>query len=495
MSEAAGEGLTIKPGLRCYFGWLASVLILIWVTFGEAPEGLTQAGFRAAGVGLMMGVLWMSEALPVPVTALLPLVLFPILGIGSVKEAAAPFSDQVIFLYMGGFMLSLAMQRWGLHRRIALGIICFTGTKERSIVWGFILATAFLSMWVSNTATVMMMLPIALSVAQLLARQRNEESHVFPLALMLGIAYAATIGGMGTPIGTPTNAVFMGYMEKTGSSVSFTKWMMAAVPLVVVALPVTHALLTRFCFAVRNEEVPGARELIRDELAALGRMSRGEVVTAIVFCMAALCWVSRQFVVDAMSAPPPWLLSASADTVVAVSAALVLFLVPVDLKKGVFVLEWKQASKLPWDVLLLFGGGLSLAAAFESTKFAEWLGAQAGALSGLPLWALMGIIVLGILMLSELASNVATCTAFLPVAAALATGALGVHPLLLTVPVALASSAAFMMPVGTPPNAIVFGTGYVRMSEMVKAGIWLNLLFVFMITILGLTLVRWVFGV
>jgi len=495
MSDAAGEGLTIKPGLRCYCGWLAAIVTLIWITFGTAPEGLTQAGFRAAGVGLIMGALWMSEALPVPVTALLPLVLFPILGISSVKEAAAPFSDQVIFLYMGGFMLSLAMQRWGLHRRIALGIISFTGTRERSIVWGFILATAFLSMWVSNTATTMMMLPIAISVAQLLSRQRDEQSHVFPLALMLGIAYAATIGGMGTPIGTPTNAVFMGYMEKTGYSVSFTNWMMAAVPLVVVALPLTHALLTRFCFSVSNEEVPGARKLIGDELAALGRMSRGEIITAIVFCLAALCWVSRQFVVDAMSSPPPWLLSASADTVVAIGAALVLFIMPVDFRKGVFVLEWKQASKLPWDVLLLFGGGLSLAAAFESTKFAEWLGVQAGALKGLPLWALMGVIVLGILMLSELASNVATCTAFLPVAAALATGALGVHPLLLTVPVALASSAAFMMPVGTPPNAIVFGTGYVRMSEMVKAGVWLNLLFVFMITVCSLTLVRWVFGV
>lgn len=495
MSDAAGEGLTIKPGLRCYCGWAVAVATLLWITFGTPPEGLSVAGFRAAGVGLIMGALWMTEALPVPVTAMLPVVLFPILGVATVKETTAPFSDQVIYLYMGGFMLSLAMQRWGLHRRIALKIISITGTRERSIVWGFIMATAFLSMWVSNTATTMMMLPIALSVAQLLGKQGGEAGHTFPLVLMLGIAYASTIGGLGTPIGTPTNAVFMGYMEKIGQPVSFTKWMTVGVPLVLIALPLTHAVLTRFCFKLQNVEVEGAKQLIQGELRSLGGMSRGEIATAVVFTLAALCWVSRQFVVESLESPPAWLTSSSADTVVAIGAALVLFLVPVDFKNGVFVLEWKQASKLPWDVLLLFGGGLSLAAAFESTKFAEWLGTQAGALRGLPMWSIIAIIVLSIIFLSELASNVATCTAFLPVAAALATGALGVNPLLLTVPVALAASAAFMMPVGTPPNAIVFGTGYVSMREMVKAGIWLNLSFAVMITICAMTLVRWVFGV
>lgn len=495
MSDAAGEGLAIKPGLRTYAGWAVALLTLLWITFGTPPDGLSVAGFRAAGVGLIMGTLWMTEALPVPVTAMLPLVLFPILGVATVKEAASPFADYVIYLYMGGFMLSLAMQRWGLHRRIALRIISFTGTKERSIVWGFLLATAFMSMWVSNTATTMMMLPIALSVAQLLGKKGGEQGHVFPLALMLAIAYAATIGGLGTPIGTPTNAVFMGFMEKAGQPVSFTKWMMVGVPLMLLALPLTHTVLTRICFKLENEEVGGAKELICEELTALGRMSRGEIATAIVFALAAVCWVGRQFVVDGMSAPPAWLKASSADTVIAVAAAISLFLIPVEFKKGVFVLEWKEASKLPWDVLILFGGGLSLAAAFESTKFAEWLGTQAAALRGLPMWAITGVIVLSIIFLSELASNVATCTAFLPVAAALATGGLGVDALLLTVPATLAASAAFMLPVGTPPNAIVFGTGYVKMGEMVKAGIWLNLSFAVMITVFGMTLVRWVFGV
>ena len=470
-------------------------MVLLCVVFLQPPEGLSVAGFRAAGVGLLMGILWITEALPVPVTALLPLILFPVLGVADLKEAALPFADYVIFLYMGGFMMSIAMQRWGLHRRIALMIISRTGTRERSIVWGFLLATAFLSMWVSNTATAMMMLPIALSVAELLGHGREETGNGFQVALMLGIAYASTIGGLGTPIGTPTNAVFMGFMEKSGVHVSFIQWMAVGVPLMLVALPLCHFVLTRTRLGNHNTEVPGARELIQKEVSNLGPMSRGELATAIAFGLAALCWVSRQFIVGAMSSPPAWLKASSADTIIALVGALALFVVPADLKKGEFVLDWRHASKLPWDVLILFGGGLSVAAAFESTHFAEWLGGQAGVLNSLPLWLVIAIIVLAIIFLSELASNVATCTAFLPVVAALATGALGVDALLLTVPAALAASAAFMLPVGTPPNAIVFGTGYVTMSQMVRTGLALNLCFSVMITISGLTLVRWVFGV
>jgi len=492
MDTAAAEGLSIKPGAWCYAGWAAAAAVLLWVAFATPPEGLSVAGFRAAGVGLAMGLLWMTEALPLPITALLPLVLFPMFGVATLKEASMPFADSVIFLYMGGFMMSLAMQRWGLHRRIAMHLIARTGTRARSIVWGFLLATALLSMWVSNTATTMMMLPIALSVAQLLGKKDGES--LFPAALMLAIAYGATIGGLGTPIGTPTNAVFIGFAEKNGISVSFLKWMTVGVPLMALALPVTHWILTRFSFHLENDEVEGAKELIQSEIAGLGKMNRGEWVTALVFASAALCWVGRQFVVDLLPSAPIWLKTSSADTIIALLGAMLLFVVPVSLKKGQFVLEWKQASKLPWDVLILFGGGLSVAAAFESTLFAQWLGAQAAVLQGLPLWMIIGIIVLSIIFLSELASNVATCTAFLPVAAALAVG-MGSHPLLLAVPATLAASAAFMLPVGTPPNAIVFGTGLVTMRQMVRAGIWLNLSFAVMITLFGVTLVRWVFGV
>lgn len=472
-------------------GIVAFPLFLVAALFLPPPDGLALAGWRAALIGAGMGVLWISEALPIPVTALLPLVLFPAMGIASAKDAAAPFADPIIFLFMGGFMLSMAMQKWNLHRRIALGIISHVGSRPRSIVWGFLLATTFISMWVSNAATAMMMLPIGVSVTSMMKDVGGAQKN-FSLALMLAIGYASTIGGLGTPIGTPPNGILVGALaaEPYKMEIGFLKFIAIGLPMIVLTLPVVHLLLTRWCFEVPNEEIPGASERLQEETRALGPMSKGERWTAIIFAAAAALWVTREWTqqwIPAFRGP-------AGDMVIAMLAALALFILPVDLRAGQFVLDWKNASKLPWDVLVLFGGGLSLAKAFETTKFAEWLGSKASVLSAFPVWGIVLVTSLAIIFLSELASNTAIAAAFVPIAASMAAG-MGLNPLTLALPVTFAASCAFMLPVGTPPSAIVFASGHFTLPQMAKAGIWLNLLFAALITVFSMTIVRWVFGV
>lgn len=484
--EAAG-------GWRTWTGFALAPLLLIAVILTSPPEGLSLPGWRAAGVGLVMALLWITEALPIPVTALLPLVLFPLLGIASMKDTSAPYADPVIFLFMGGFMLSLAMQRWNLHKRIALGIVSRVGSRPSSIVLGFLIATAFLSMWVSNAATAVMMLPIAISVAELMRESSSEGNgrlRGFEVALMLAVAYASSIGGMATPIGTPPNAFLVGFMERTyGTQIGFAHFMTVGVPLLVFAIPATWLVLTRLCFRVPAAEVPGVKEKLGAELARMGPMSRGEVLTALAFTLAALLWMFRPLIVAGLP-----VLKDLSDTSIAMIAAIALFAIPVNARKGIFVLNWKQAAKLPWEVLILFGGGLSLAAALQSTQFAEWLGGQSARLSHLPLWAMVLVVSLTLNFLTELTSNTAVTAAFLPVVGSLAVGT-GHPPLLLAFAAALSASCAFMLPVGTPPNAIVFGSGRVALPQMARAGILLNLSMSALITLLTMTLIRWLFRV
>ncbi len=476
--------------LRAWIGIAVFPLLLAATLFLPPPEGLSLAGWRVALIGLAMGVLWITEALPIPATALLPLVLFPALGIAPVKEAAAPFADPIIFLFMGGFMLSMAMQKWHLHRRIALTIISHVGSRPRSIIWGFLLATAFISMWVSNAATAMLMMPIGLSVTAMM-KDENGSRKNFSLALMLGIGYASTIGGLGTPIGTPPNGILVGALaaEPYKIEIGFLKFLAIGLPMIVISLPVAHFLLTRWCFKVPNDEIPGAHERITEELRSLGPMSRGERITAFAFAAAAALWITREWTqrfVPAFQGP-------AGDMVIAMLAALALFFAPVSLRKGEFALDWKSAARLPWDVLVLFGGGLSVAKAFETTKFAEWLGTKAHALAAFPLWGIVLITSLAVIFLSELASNTAIAAAFVPIAASMAAG-MGASPITLALPVAFAASCAFMLPVGTPPSAIVFASGHFTLPQMARAGIWLNLLFAALITIFSVTVMPWLFG-
>lgn len=485
-------------GIRPRIGLLLGPLVFAAMLISPAPDGLSPEGWRTAAIAALMGVWWVTEPIPIAATALLPLLLFPLVGIAPVTAAAAPYADPIIFLFMGGFMMAAAMQRWDLHRRLALTIISAMGTRPRNLVGGFMVATAFLSMWVSNTATAVMMLPIGLSVTHLVAgaagagEERDGAGAAedgFAVALMLGIAYAASIGGFATLIGTPPNALFAGFMRQAyGVEIGFGQWMLVGVPLTVIILPLCWLLITRVTSPVRLEEIPGGRELIRRELRALGPVTAPERWILIVFTLAAIGWVFRPLISDLLPG------GALSDAGIAIAAALVLFLIPVDFRSGTFVLNWEWASRLPWDVLILFGGGLSLADAITRTALAEWIGAELSSLRAWPLLLIVLVVILITVALSELASNTATAAAFLPVVAALAIG-IGQNPLILVVPAALAASCGFMMPVSTPPNAIAYGSGYVTIPQMVRAGFWLDLLCIAIITVVAYLLVGLVFGV
>ncbi|HEV2147675.1 MAG TPA: DASS family sodium-coupled anion symporter [Longimicrobiaceae bacterium] len=454
---------------------------LLAVLLLPPPAGMEPAAWRTAGVGILMAVWWMSEAVPIPATALLPLLLFPLLGVAGIDAAAAPYANPVIFLFLGGFMLAQAMQKWGLHRRVALEVIRAVGTRPASLVAGFMAAAALLSMWVSNTATAVMMLPIGVSVVELVCRREGggdgRDEANFAAALMLGIAYACSIGGLGTLIGTPPNALLAGFMRETyGVEIGFGRWMLLGVPLVLVGLPLTWALLVRWAHPFRIPEVPGGAEMIRRELRALGPPSRGEAAVAAVFFLAAASWIFRPLLER--------VLPGLSDAGIAVAAALLLFALPVHPGRGEFALDWEWARRIPWEVLLLFGGGLSLAGAIARTGLAGWIGAALSALDALPTVTVVAVVATVVIFLTELTSNTATAAAFLPVVASLA-GGIGEDPLLFAVPAALAASCAFMMPVATPPNAIVYGSGAVTVPQMARAGFLLNLAFVVLVTLWG----------
>jgi solute carrier family 13 (sodium-dependent dicarboxylate transporter), member 2/3/5 len=466
--------MTAPPPARRRYGLVAGALLFAGLLLLQPPAGLDPPAWRTAAVAVLMATWWMTEAAPIAITALLPLVLFPILDIAGIDATAAPYANPVIFLFLGGFMIAQAMQRWGLHRRIALNVIRATGTEPRRLIAGFMLAAAFLSMWVSNTAVAVIMLPIGLSVIELARRPGAPGSTTpaggrFGVALMLGIAYATSIGGVATLIGTPPNALLAGFMAETyGTTITFARWLTIGLPLSAVMLPVTWLVLTRLVYPPDIAELPGGDALIAGELDRLGPRSAGETAVAFVFVGAATAWIARPLLVRG--------LPGISDAGIAIAAAIALFLLPTNLRRGEFALDWESARRLPWDVLILFGGGLSLAAAISGTGLAAWIGHALSALGALPIFLVLLIVTSLVVFLTELTSNTASAATFLPILAALAL-AIGVEPLLLAAPVALAASCAFMLPVATPPNAIVYGSGYVTIPQMARAGIALNILF------------------
>jgi len=488
-----------KRSPRARRGLVAGALVFAAMLALPAPTGLEAPAWRAAAVGVLMAIWWMSEALPIPATALLPLVLFPLLGIAPLGETASPYANPLIFLFMGGFMIALAMERWQLHRRLALGVIHRVGTRPGRIVAGFMIASAGLSMWISNTATAMMMLPIGTSVVALTSGGRDEHvrhEHVqdqrgqggnFAIVLMLSIAYACSIGGLATLVGTPPNALLAGFLlEAYGFELGFLDWFRVGLPLAIVGLVACFYALTRWVYPLELEAIPGGRELIAGELAKLGPWKPGERRVAIVFALVAGLWMTR-----------PWLeawIPGLSDPGIAIAGALALFAIPIDWRRGLFTLDWHTARRLPWGVLLLFGGGLSLASAINDTGLAAWIGGAMGGLGSWPVVILTLTVVAVIVLLTELTSNTATAAAFLPVLGSVAIG-LGQNPLLLLAPAALGASCAFMLPVATPPNAIVYGSGEVTIPQMVRAGIVLNLVFIALVTLVAYTLVPWVLGV
>lgn len=476
-------------GLRQWSGWVLGPGALLLTLLIPPPEGLSVEGWRTAGAALLMAILWISEAVPIPVTALLPLVLFPALQLGDIRETAAPFANPIIYLFLGGFVIALAMQRWNLHRRVALNLIGVMGTRPSRIVAGFLLASALVSMWVSNTATALMMLPIALSVVQLLpgGAGANASQRAFSTALLLAVAYGATTGGMATLIGTPPNALLAAFVEKVyGFHLGFGQWMLLGVPVMLVALPAVYFVLTRFSFRLEHGEVPGMAELIRTEKGRLGGFTRGETIVTAVFVLTALGWIFQPLLARVVP-----LVS---DTTIAMTGALLLFIIPVNARRGEFVINWEATKNLPWEVLLLFGGGLSLAGNIEKHGLSKYLGSLCGALEGFPMLVTLCAICFGILMLTELTSNTATAATFLPIVAAVGIS-LGQNPLLFLIPTALAANCSYMLPVGTPPNAIVFGSGLISLPQMARAGMILNLVLVPIVVGLAMLLGPLFFGI
>ncbi|MBX3509332.1 MAG: DASS family sodium-coupled anion symporter [Parvibaculum sp.] len=486
------EGYKIGFGRRQVAGWMIGPALLLLTFVVPAPEGLSELGWRTAGVAALMAVWWICEPIPIPATSLLPMALFPLLGIVDMRGAAAPYAHPIIYLFFGGFLLALAMERWGLHRRIALGLIGVMGTRPTRIVAGFMIASAFLSMWVSNTATALMMLPIAISVIALLEIQAEDEvakQHAdrFALVLLLAVAYSATIGGLGTLIGTPPNALLAAFLNQNyGLRIGFAEWMLIGVPVVLVGIPLAWLLLTRVIFRVEGMEITGAREVIAIERSRLGAFSKQERAVAIIFSLTALGWVTQPFLVQ--------FFPLITDTGIALLGGLALFMTPVNIRRGQFLMNWETAKKAPWDVFLLFGGGLSLASAIEAHGVAAWLGTMFDGAGAIPIILLVAAVCGLILMLTELTSNTATAATFLPVIAAVAI-TIGENPLLLLIPAAMAANCAFMLPVGTPPNAIVFGSGRISLPQMAKAGWWLNVSFVVLIVAMVYVLGPIVFGI
>jgi sodium-dependent dicarboxylate transporter 2/3/5 len=469
---------SVTPAARIGL-WLGPLWILLTLVI-PAPAGMSPEAWACVGLALLMATWWATEAIPIPVTSLLPIILVPALGIGKIGPTTAEYGNPIIFLFLGGFLLGIAMQRWNLHRRIALKVLLLMGQKPQRQIAGFMIATGFISMWVSNTATATMMLPIGMSVVSLLGTEHDEKEVArYATALLLAIAYSASIGGIATLIGTPPNALLAGYLSSShGINIGFAQWMIIGLPVSVAMMVVAWWWLTRTGF--RLDAGQDGEQILHDELATLGAMSKAEQRVAIVFVLAALAWIARPLLNDAGIT---WL----SDTGIALIGGVALFLIPSSVQAHVPLLGWDDAKNLPWGVLLLFGGGLALANAIEVSGLAEWIAGQLGIFGGMPTLLLVGIVVLVIIFLTEVTSNTATAAAFLPLLGALAVS-INADPLLITVPAAIAASCAFMMPVATPPNAIVFATGHLKIQSMIRAGLFLNIAGTLIVTLMVTTL-------
>jgi sodium-dependent dicarboxylate transporter 2/3/5 len=472
---------------------------LVWLLLPESyadASGQTVALTAAARVTLAllawMAAWWVTEAVDLAVTALLPAVAFPLLGVASMKQSCAPYASDTVFLFLGGFMLAQAMLRWGLDRRVALMLLSRVGARPAPMIGGVMAVTALFSAFVSNTATAAMMLPIGLSILRLVIGERarledlDPEHRRFAAALLLGIAYAASLGGMATLIGTPPNTFAAAFLRERIAAehrvdLTFAAWLRVGAPMVLIFLPLCWLLLTRVLYPVGREEIEGGREHLRSELRRLGPIQPGETITMAVFCLAALSWLGlpllRKF------------LPGLSDAGIALGAAFLLCVLPAG-RGGPPVLDWPTVSRMPWGILILFGGGLSLADAMESHRVSHFVATQALLLKHLPPALFLILILAAVVLLSEFASNTAVAAALLPILAALAP-ALGFHPYEVVIPATLAASCGFMLPVATPPNTLLYGTGFLHARDMMRAGFWMNWIGIGLSAGLGWAFARW----
>lgn len=485
------------------------VAAIVWLLM-SAQEGVSSDARNVAALMALMAVWWMTEAIPLSATALLPIVVLPaVSGDISVADATAPYASPIVFLFLGGFLIAIAMEKWNLHRRIALLTLRAVGVQPRRIVLGMMLATGFLSMWVSNTATTLMMLPIGMSVLSLVVDRASDQHggsisqrlergekitdviadrniRLFGVCLILSIAWSSSMGGLGTLLGSPPNAIVAGYAERElGRDIGFLNWMMIGTPLAFIFILIAWVLMTRLLYRFDLDEVPGGRAMIQEQIDELGTVGQGERMVLAVFGGAAFCWIVPGILTEFFSLPSAlaWFGNLD-DTAIAIGAGLVLFLLP-GRGKTTMVLEWKDAENgLPWGVLLLFGGGLSLAAAVVKSGLDKWFGSQVSGLGALPIILLVVAVTLIVLFLTEITSNTATAATFIPILGGVAVG-IGADAMTLLIPATFAATCAFMLPVGTPPNAIVFGTGTISITQMARGGVVLNIVGVTLITVLA----------
>ena len=456
-----------KKALALVLGPLSFIILMLI----DKPASIPENAYAMLAVTLWIAIWWVTEAVPIAVTALLPMILFPTTGIMAIDATTAAYGDKYVFLYLGGFFLAIAIEKWNLHKRIALYIIKVIGTNIYKVILGFMVATAFLSMWISNTATSVMMLPMGMSiVAQLKDNPTTSENEnsIFGKALMLSIAYSASIGGIATLIGTPPNLVMAGFVQKTyGIEITFGQWLQFGLPLSIILLVLSWLYLTRVAFKFEQKEFPGGKEEVNRLIKELGPMQFEEKIVLVVFIATAFCWITRSFILQS-------LIPGIDDTIIAMGAAILLFILPTkDNKRR--IIHWEDAGKIPWGIILLFGGGMALAAGFQETGLALWLGSQIDLLVGVSLFVLVLIVIAAVNFLTEITSNLATTAMLLPILAPVAI-TLDVNPFTLIVATAAAASCAFMLPVATPPNAVVFGSGHLRIMDMIKSGFWMNIM-------------------
>ena len=465
---------TKKQNIGLFLGPFLFIIILVFFK----PEGLSQAGIAVLASAVWIATWWITEAFHIAVTALLPIVLFPLSGGLTLAETTQSYGHKYIFLFMGGFIIAIAIEKWNLHKRIALNIIKLVGANLKLIILGFMIATAFLSMWISNTATAVMMLPIGVAIIKQLKdnpKTIENETTIFGKALMLAIAYSASIGGMATLIGTPPNLVFAGVIKESyGIEISFFNWFIFACPISIIFLIIAWIYLTRIAFNFNQKSFPGGINEINRQIQKLGKISFEEKSVLTVFSLTALAWITRSYLIK------PFIPQID-DTLIAITFAMILFILPNKTKSQTLV-EWKDAVKLPWDILILFGGGMALALGFESSGLALWLGEQLIGLKTIPLFILIFILIAVVNFLTEITSNLATTAMLLPVLVSLAQ-AVDVHPFILLVSATLAASCAFMLPVATPPNAVVFGSGFLKINDMVKKGVVLNIITIILLSL------------
>ncbi|APC49172.1 anion transporter [Virgibacillus halodenitrificans] len=483
-----------KPAQK--IGLIAGPALFLLILLFFSPENLSKEGIAILASTSWIAVWWMTEAIPIPATSLLPIILFPLTGGLDIDTTTSSYGSDTIFLFMGGFMIALAMEKWNLHRRIALTIISIIGTNTERIILGFMVSTGFLSMWISNTATAMMMVPIGLAIIYQISDALEDDQSIdtskenfgFGKAMMLSIAYSASLGGIATLIGTPPNAALAGVIkEMYGIELSFASWMLFGVPIAWGFIFIVWFYLVKIAYPLKVKQLPGGQSVIKEEKKKLGLPSFEEKAVFVVFILTAFAWITRSFILTAINPN-------ISDAIIAMTAAIILFIIPAKKNKGDFLLDWQTAVKLPWGILLLFGGGLAIASGFTASGLSDWIGGQLNALQGINIFIVLLLVAALVIFLTEITSNTATANMMYPIMAALAV-ALGIHPYAVMIVAAVAASCAFMLPVATPPNAVVFGSGYLRIPDMAKAGFALNISGILLVTLAVYYLLPLVWGI